>query len=255
MPTYRLDLAYDGSGFHGYARQPKVRTIQGELEGALVHHTGPVETFVAGRTDKGVHASGQVASFRADRELDVARVARSLNRQLGPAIAVLRLFAVDDNFHARFSATARRYRYRILTREAPDPFLAAVSWHYAGPLDIAEMNAAAAHFVGEIDFSSLCRRAGDAATTRRVRLARWVNENGELLDYLVEASSFCHQMVRSMVAICVDVGRGKVDVGDVPLILSARDRRAGRGAAPAHGLTLLEVKYESSGATAEAQET
>ena len=137
MATYRVDLAYIGTGFHGYAAQPNVRTVQGELDAALARVIGPVETFVAGRTDKGVHASGQVASFTTDSPVECLRLQRSLNKQLAPEIAIKDLQVVADDFHARFSATGRRYIYRILNREAPDPFLAATSWHYSTPLDVA----------------------------------------------------------------------------------------------------------------------
>lgn len=243
MPTYRLDLAYDGSKFHGYARQPGVRTVQGDLEEALFAHTGAIETFVAGRTDKGVHARGQVVSFEASEIIDADRVLRSLNRRLAPAIAARSLQVAPDSFHARFSATARSYRYLVLTSTSPDPFLAATSWHYGRPLDVDAMNAAAAHFLGERDFASLCRKASGATTVRDVRSAHWEKIESGLVAYSVEASSFCHQMVRSMVAVCVDVGRGKITAAAVPDILAALDRNAGRGAAPAHGLTLMRVDY------------
>ncbi len=244
MPVYRLDLTYDGSGFHGYSRQPEVRTVQGELEAASHHHTGPIDTFVAGRTDKGVHASGQVVSFTVAAELDVDRVRRSLNRQLAPAIAVLDVSVAADDFHARFSATGRSYRYQVLDREAPDPFLAATTWHYGQPLDERAMNAAAACFVGEHDFASFCRRAGNRSTVREVRHATWVRLRPGLLAFDIAASSFCHQMVRSLVALCVEVGRGRVDPAVVPDILAARDRHAAKGAAPPHGLTLVAVSYD-----------
>lgn len=244
MPTYRLHLAYDGSGFHGYARQPRVRTVQGELEEALFAHTGTVETFVAGRTDKGVHAAAQVVSFEAAAELDTDRVTRSLNRRLAPEIAVLSLVVVPDGFHARFSATGRRYVYRVLTGEVPDPFLARTTWHVPGPLDVAAMDEAARHFLGEHDFASLCRKPPGVVTVRLVRRAEWTCRGSRLLEFHVEASSFCHQMVRSMVALCVDVGRGKVDAAAVPRILEAMDRHAARGVAPPHGLTLVGVTYD-----------
>ena len=243
MPTYRLDVAYDGSGFHGYARQPGVRTVQGDLEAALFVHTGRVETFVAGRTDKGVHAVGQVVSFSTTNDVDRDRVMRSLNRRLGPEIAALSLAAAPDGFHARFSATGRSYRYVLLTRGAPDPFLARTSWHYPQPLDIDAMNEAADFFVGVHDFASLCRRAGDASTVRNVHAATWAEIEPGIVEYRVEASSFCHQMVRSMVSVGVDVGRGKVEAAEVPAMLAALDRNASRGAAPPHGLTLVKVSY------------
>ncbi len=243
MDTYRIDLAYDGSGFHGYARQPAVRTVQGELETALAHHIGPVETFVAGRTDKGVHASGQVASFSTEVEFDRDVVRRSLNRQLGPEIVVLALASAGPGFHARFSATGRAYTYLVIDREAPDPFRAKTAWHYGTPLDEGLMTQAADHFVGEHDFASFCRRAGDRSTVRLVREAVWVRRRPHLLAFDVAASSFCHQMVRSLVALCVEVGRGRVDPGDVPEIIAAKDRHAAKGAAPPHGLTLVRVEY------------
>lgn len=242
MTTYRLRVAYDGSRFHGYARQPEVRTVQGELEDALFRVVGEVETAVAGRTDKGVHAAGQIVSFSTDRAIDRARVLRSLNRQLAPEIAVLDLGVAPEGFSARFSAIERRYVYRVLNREVPDPFLAATSWHYEVPLDIDAMNTAASALLGEQDFASLCRKSGDRSTVRLVRAAKW-RRNGDLLEFHVAASSFCHQMVRSMVAICVDVGRAKIDADTVPVILAAKDRHAARGAAPPHGLTLVEVRY------------
>jgi tRNA pseudouridine38-40 synthase len=249
VPTYRLDLAYDGSGFHGYARQPQVRTVQGDLEEALLPHTGAIETFVAGRTDKGVHAIGQVVSFTTSVEIDRNRIMRSVNRRLAPAIAVQSLEVAPDDFHARFSASGRSYRYLILNRVAPDPFLAPISWHYAEPLDRGEMNAAAGCFLGERDFASLCRKAAGAGTVRNVRTAQWLESEAGLLEYRVEASSFCHQMVRSMVAICADVGRGKIEASSVPGVLDAMDRTSGRGAAPPHGLTLVGVSYGSDPAT------
>lgn len=243
MPVYRLDIAYDGSGFHGYARQRDVRTVQGELEAALAHHTGPVETFVAGRTDKGVHATGQVASFETAVPLDAVSLQRSLNRQLGPEISVTAISEALPGFHARFSAQGRAYEYRVLDQEAPDPFLAATSWHFGGPLDATSMAEAATHFQGEHDFASLCRRSGDRSTVRLVRSAEWVRPRSGLLVFEVSASSFCHQMVRSMVALTVEVGRGKLSPTAIPEILAARDRHAAKGVAPPHGLILVRVDY------------
>lgn len=242
MPTYRLDIAYDGSGFHGYARQPGVRTIQGELEAALFRITGPVQTVVAGRTDRGVHASGQVVSFRVAEGIDPEATRRSLNRRLGPEIAVLAFSAAAVGFDARFSATSRVYRYRILNREAPDPFRAATSWHVPDPLDVAAMNAAASCFIGEHDFAAFCRKAEGKSTVRRVLGARW-DRREDLVSFDIAGRAFCHQMVRSLVALSVAVGRGKLAAAEVPAIIESGDRNAARGAAPAHGLTLIQVRY------------
>lgn len=245
MPTYRLDIAYDGSGFYGYARQPGVRTVQGDLEEALFRMTGPVETVVAGRTDRGVHAAGQVVSFGIAEAIDPDGVQRSLNRQLGPEIAVLTLSEAAGDFDARFSATSRVYRYRVLNREAPDPFLAATSWHVPHRLNVEAMSAAASDFVGEHDFAAFCRKAEGRSTVRRVLGAEWFRR-GDVVDFDIEGSSFCHQMVRSLVALCVAVSRGQVEMAEVPAIIASGDRNAAKGAAPRHGLTLVEVRYLES---------
>jgi tRNA pseudouridine38-40 synthase len=243
VTTYRIDLAYDGTHFHGYACQPNVRTVQGELEAALFRLTGPVETVVAGRTDRGVHAAGQVVSFDFSGDLDCARAQRSINRQLGPEIAVLQVAPAPDGFSARFSATRRAYTYLVFNRTAPDPFLAATSWHYETPLAVAAMNAAAAHLVGEHDFAAFCRKAAGRSTVRRLDTAAWGERGDGLLAFDAVASSFCHQMVRAMVALLVEVGRGRVDPDRVPAILAGGDRRLAKGAAPPHGLTLVRVEY------------
>lgn len=241
MPTYRLEVAYDGSGFHGYASQPGLPTVQGSLEEALFRHTGAVETAVAGRTDRGVHASGQVVSFTTTDPLDTSAVLRSLNRQMAPAIACATLTEAADDFHARFSATYRAYRYGILNRETPDPFLAATTWHYATLLDEAAMHDAAQPLVGEHDFASFCKRSGKP-TVRNVHLVTWLRRS-DVVELTIAASSFCHQMVRSIVAASVDVGRGKLPPDAIGHILKACDRDESRGAAPPHGLTLTEVGY------------
>jgi tRNA pseudouridine38-40 synthase len=246
VTTYRVDLAYDGAGFHGYARQQSVRTVQGDLEAALEPFTGPVETFVAGRTDRGVHAAAQVVSFTVADPIDTAAVTRSLNRRLGPEIAVKRLAEAPEGFHARFSAVGRVYEYLVLDAEAPDPFLARVSWHVTQPLDVAAMDAAAAHLLGEHDFGAFCRRAGDSTLVRLVRAARWVRRptgGADLAVFTIEASSFCHQMVRSIVATCVRIGRGSASPESMAAVLASGDRALTPGPAPPHGLTLVRVDY------------
>ena len=243
MTTYRIDFAYDGSSFHGYARQPQVRTVQGDLESALFKLTGEVETTVAGRTDRGVHARAQVVSFDSDESLDVERIMRSLNRQLAPEIAVAAVSVAPDGFSARFSATSRTYTYLVLNRPVPDPFLAKTAWHYATPLDIVLMNRGIAHLVGEHDFAAFCRKAGGRSTVRRIDSAAWTAIDEGLLAFDVVASSFCHQMVRSLVALSVEIGRGRVAPEDTVGILESQDRQRSKGAAPAHGLTLVGVSY------------
>ena len=251
--TVRLDVAYRGTGFRGFAANEGVRTVAGELAAGLERILGeaPVLT-VAGRTDAGVHATGQVVSFRIGgeglRRLDSAgpsRLASALNRLLNPDIAVAAATFADDSFDARHSATSRAYEYRIRNATHPDPRCADLEWHVAAPLDIGQMNAAAGHFVGEHDFTSFCRRPKDrpdASLVRTVSRARWSAESAQLL-FEIEANAFCHQMVRAIVGQCVAVGRGDRAAGDVPAVLAARSRDAAAPIAPPHGLTLVAVRY------------
>ncbi len=242
MPTYRIDLAYDGTGFHGYARQVGLRTVQGSLETALFHRTGEVDTVVAGRTDRGVHAAGQVVSFAVDSPLDTTRLRRSLNRQLGPEIAVNDVREVDPAFNARFSAIGRRYRYRILNAPVHDPLQARSAWHVPEPLDVAAMDRAIGALVGEHDFATFCRKAPGRTTEREVLTARWAR-TGDVVELSISAKAFCHHMVRSIVATSVEVGRGRLPSNGVVEALEARDRSASSGTAPPQGLTLMEVTY------------
>ena len=243
MPTYRLDLAYDGSGFSGYARQPGQRTVQGELEGALATVTGQtVETSVAGRTDAGVHARGQVVSLAVQEELDIDRLGRSINGIVGPEISVLAATAVDDTFNARFSARWRRYRYQIDIGAAPDPLIRHVAWHVPRSLDVDAMRHVGSRLVGEHDFSSFCRTVPDRSNVRRVEDVSWV-VNAHMLEFWIRANAFCHQMVRSIVGYSYDVGRGFSTATAVDEVLAARDRSAVATVAPPHGLALWEVGY------------
>ncbi len=242
MPAYRLDQEYDGTGFHGYARQPNVRTVQRELEEALIHHAGMVETIVAGRTDRGVHASAQVVSFVTRRDLDVDSVVRSLNSLLGEEIAVTALRLVEDDFHARFSAESRAYRYEIDNRVVQDPLRARYSWHVRAPLDLEAMNEGTAVLVGGHDFAAFCRKAKGLGTVREVLWAGW-HVTGDTVEFSIAAESFCHQMVRSLVAVLVMVGRSRMPASEIKAILAAGDRNRARGAAPSQGLTLVGVGY------------
>lgn len=243
MTVYRIDLAYDGSGFRGYARQEGVRTVQGELERALGVVLGAEpETAVAGRTDAGVHARGQVVSFSWDGEVDTDRLARSLNGLLGPEIAVRSVAPASDYFHARFSAKWRRYRYRIGIGPGGDPLTRAYTWEVGRPLDTGAMRRAAADFVGEHDFTSFCRSVEGRSNVRRVDESA-LEVDGEVVTYWVRANAFCHQMVRSIVGHLYDVGRGFAAPDSVPAVIAARDRSKVGTVAPPHGLVLWEVGY------------
>jgi tRNA pseudouridine38-40 synthase len=248
----RLTIAYDGARFRGFAANPGVRTVAGTLsvalEGLLRH---PVGLTCAGRTDAGVHAWGQVVTFdaAADR-LDPTDLQRALNRLCGPEIAVREAAVVAPSFDARRSATARIYRYTIRASPVPDPFTAGTAWHVPAPIDLNAMRLAVDPLIGEHDFSSFCRRprvrdgAPEAVLVRRVLDARWQRLDGDRLRLEIAATSFCHQMVRSLVGTMVDVGVGRRRAGEVAGILRARDRAAGGTIAPPHGLCLWHVRYD-----------
>lgn len=248
----KLVVAYDGSGFHGFAENAGVATVGGTLGAALervLRH--PVELTAAGRTDTGVHARGQVVSFDADGgRLDLVRLVRSVNAICGPAIAVQHAEVAAPEFSARFSARWRHYRYRVLNREAPDPFLAATTWQVSAPLALRQLRLACDPLIGEHDFSSFCRRprpgpeAPEPPMERRVLDAAWSDDGDGLLRFDIRANAFCHQMVRSIVGLLVEVGAGRRHAGDVLAILRARDRSLAGQLAPPHGLCLWEVGYE-----------
>lgn len=243
MTTYRLDVAYDGTGFHGFARQRGLRTVQGEIEGVLARVAGePVATVGAGRTDRGVHARRQVVSFACERDVAPERVVSAVNGLLGPDVAALGAGVVADGFSARYSARWRAYRYFVLTRPAPDPLRHRYSWHVPAPLDLAAMGAAAGLLVGEHDFTSFCRAAEGRSPVREVLEAGWT-ARGDLAVFTIRATAFCHQMVRSIVGLLVDVGRGRREADSVPEVLDARDRARAAAVAPPNGLVLWDVGY------------
>jgi tRNA pseudouridine38-40 synthase len=246
VATIRLLIAYDGTGFRGWAaqREPHVRTVQRELESVIERVLGePPRLTVAGRTDAGVHARGQVASFRTDSPVAPEQLRSAVNGALGPEIVVREAELAADGFDARFDATAREYRYVIDTAEVPDPFTARFRWHRPGTLSVPKMRAAARQLVGEHDFSSFCRQPGGArSTVRHLRTLRVVRD-GEVVTITARADSFLHQMVRSLTGTLVSAGAGKVEPSDVASILAARDRAAAPQLAPARGLTLERVIY------------
>jgi tRNA pseudouridine38-40 synthase len=248
----KLLVAYDGAGFRGFWPNDGVVTVGSTLIGALeqVLDTEDVIISCAGRTDAGVHAWGQVVSFDARTErLDLERLQVSINKLCGPAIVVREATEVDPQFDARTSAIGRTYRYTVLNRAFPDPFLDATTWHVDDPLDLRAMTLACDPLIGSHDFSSFCRRTKvpeeqpPASLTRRVSDARWVELDDGLLRFEIRANAFCHQMVRSIVGLLVDVGCGRSRAGDVLGIIRAQDRRVVPRPAPPQGLCLWSVDY------------
>jgi tRNA pseudouridine38-40 synthase len=251
----RLTVAYDGTDFRGFAESDGVRTVMGELRHAIetIVRT-PVELDVAGRTDAGVHGWGQVVSGELPATTDLRRLERSINGLCGPEISVRDAGWVDTAFSARFSATSRTYRYHVWNDPAPNPLLARTTWHVSRPVDRAAMDLAASSLLGEHDFSSFCRRPRPAegfdepSLVRIVRTARWTVADSEqwgpsLLRFEISASSFCHQMVRSIVGTLVDVGLGRRAADSVEATLAALDRNAAGQVAPPTGLVLWSVDY------------
>lgn len=244
MPVVRLTLAYDGTGFRGWARQTGQRTVEGVLEDALSRFlASPPQLSVAGRTDAGVHARGQVASFASEDALDLVRLQRSLNSLLAPEIVVLDIRSVADGFDARFSATAREYRYRIDVGPWPDPFDARFVWHRPGQVSLPAMRSAARHLVGEHDFSAFCRNAsGGSGNVRRLERLT-ISRSVDRVEVAARANAFAHQMVRSIVGTLLAVGDGSRAADGVPAVLASKDRSRAAQIAPAHGLMLERVLY------------
>ena len=242
----KLTVAYDGTDFHGFAAQRDQRTVEGELRDALarVLRREDLELTCAGRTDAGVHAWGQVVSLPVDDDVDAARVAHAVTRQLAPEIVVRDAALVDSPFDARHDAKWRAYRYTIVNRPTPDPFLARTAWWVPEPLDLPLLRLGADPFLGEHDFATFCRKGPPGSTmTRRVLESCWHDLGDGVLRYDITATAFCWQMVRSIVGTLVDVGAGRIRPGDLLGILRARDRNAAGRVGVPHGLCLWEVGY------------
>jgi tRNA pseudouridine38-40 synthase len=252
----RIDLSYDGADFHGWARQPGLRTVQGDLEAALdtVLRVERTVLTVAGRTDAGVHARGQVAHVDLEPAAVVAAagrtgaapeeaLARRLNGVLRPDVRVRRVRPAPEGFDARFSALWRRYCYRIAdTPETVDPLTRGHVLAWPRRLDAEPMNEAASLLLGEHDFASFCKLREGATTIRTLLELSWVR-NGDVLEATVRADAFCHNMVRSLVGCLVSIGEGRRDPGWAAEVLARRARDPAVTVVPAHGLTLEEVGY------------
>ncbi|MEO8106982.1 MAG: tRNA pseudouridine(38-40) synthase TruA [Actinomycetes bacterium] len=246
----RLDLGYDGSAFHGWAKQPELRTVQGVLDDALavvLRLPEPPGLTVAGRTDAGVHARGQVV--HCDVPLcawtqNGERVLHRLSGLLPVDVRVRQVVLAPAGFDARFSATSRRYVYRLCNDPVGvDPIRRSdVVWNRRR-LDVEAMNTAAAALMGEHDFASFCRRREGASTVRTLRVFAWKRDDANLIEATVIADAFCHNMVRSIVGACVAVGEGRRPPGWVGDVLAEAERSSLVTVMPPHGLTLEEVTY------------
>lgn len=242
----RLDLAYDGTDFHGWATQPRLRTVQGELEAALatILRVDSVAVVCAGRTDAGVHARGQVVHLDVDEAPDLPRLVRRLNGILASDVRVQRAVEAPAGFDARFGALRRRYAYRIAdTPAAVDPLSRREVLAWPRPLDLDAMNAAAAPLVGRQDFASFCKQREGATTIRTLEELSWVRDEAGVAVGTVVADAFCHSMVRALVGCLIAVGEGRQPVAWAGEILRAESRNPAVAVVHAHGLTLEEVVY------------
>ena len=246
MPHYRATVEYDGSAYNGFQAQAGQPTVQGAIETAITAFCGEtVRIAAAGRTDTGVHATAQVISFDLDKAWPARTVMNALNAHLiQEATAILDCTVVDDDWHARFSATGRRYLYRILNRPGRPALDRGRVWHVKGELDVEAMNAAAAHLVGRHDFTTF-RDAGcqSASPEKTLDVAR-VERVGEEVHLQFAARSFLHRQVRSMTGSLVQVGLGRWTPDDLKTALDARDRAACGPVAPSDGLYLTGVAYD-----------
>jgi tRNA pseudouridine38-40 synthase len=269
--TWKLTLAYEGTDFHGWQIQPGELTIQGELQSALGRIVGesPLPQG-SGRTDAGVHALAQVASFVLQARIPPANLVRALNRTLPGSIRILAAEIVPASFHARHSAIAKTYEYRVLPIEPAfhqicPPFLARYVYPYSWRVDLDGLNAVAAAFLGEHDFRSFAASDPDLATRthdssedtaiqtqprtaiRTIHSSEWqehVSDGFHLLVYRVRGNGFLHHMVRNLVGTMLDVARGYMSLDDIPAILAAHDRSLAGPTAPARGLFLHSVEYD-----------
>ena len=261
MPLWKCILTYDGTPYHGWQIQPSLPTIQGTLAAAIQHVTGEsVLPQGSGRTDTGVHALAQVASFELTVPIPGPNLHRALNRALPPNIRVLSIEEAKPGFHARHSARRKTYEYRIFPRlthhseSICSPMLAAFVWDCPWPLDLALLHHAAPQILGEHDFTTFAASDPDLATRRlsgivesrshmrRIDISDWSERDG-LYIYRIRGSGFLHHMVRNLVGTFVDIGANRTPADAIPALIAAKDRLAAGPTAPARGLFLVDVEY------------
>ena len=245
MRNVRIQVAYDGSRFFGWQRQDGFDSVQESLEDALAGLVGQrVTVHGAGRTDTGVHALRQVASFHVETGLDDERLLHALNAHVAPGITVRRLETCRDDFHARFDAIGKRYLYRVATGRFRPPFGPELVHWVRDPLDLAAMRAAAAHMVGRRDFSALANAGSPRHSNVRTLQALRIVPRREGFGLVAAADGFLYNMVRTIAGTLIDVGRGRFDADAIPAILASGDRKRAGATAPGCGLYLLAVRYD-----------
>jgi len=240
--NYKITISYDGTDYYGWQKQKKHRTIQSELEKALMKIISKeISVIGSGRTDAGVHALGQVAHFRANTRLDAKEFMQALNGTLPNDIRVISLQKATSNFHARKSAKSKIYRYRILNSPSISPFILRYVLHWPSALDIQAMSEAAPLFIRESDFTSFSSNR-ELHPVRQV-IRSEITQKGREVVYTVEANGFLRYMVRSIVGTLLHVGRGRMPPEDIEALFLKKKRSLKSPTAPAKGLCLIKVKY------------
>ncbi len=242
--NYRITLAYDGTDFTGWQMQPGARTIQGVLTTALTAlDGGPVTVFGAGRTDSGVHAEGQVASFGLSRARAANELQNALNGALPRDVRVIEAAAATDSFHARRDARSKTYRYHLYTARVMSPFLNRYAWHFPYALDLDRLREDASVLVGTHDFSAFTVTSTEVKTRVRTVTEVDVKSEGPSLLLRFSGNGFLRYMVRTMVSALVDINRGRLTSDSLAELLTTGDRHLVRTMAPAKGLTMMKVEY------------
>jgi len=237
-------VEYDGTDFSGFQRLPKRRTIQGELERALAQvMKEPVRVVGAGRTDAGVHAAGQVISFKTECAIPIERVCVALNSALPRDIAVKTAEEVPLDFSARYSARSRKYEYSILIADQPSALRGRFAWQVSSELDLPAMREASAFLLGKHDFAAFSLSRSDGKTTVREVKSIEIDRRDDVVLIVLEANGFLHSMARRIVGTLVEVGQGRRPPEDLKTILESKDRSTAGKTAPARGLCLIEVEY------------
>jgi tRNA pseudouridine38-40 synthase len=241
---YRCVIEYDGTAFHGWQYQPGLRTVCGEVEATLSDlYAEPIKLTAAGRTDTGVHATGQVVSFCARRTFPIDRLALALNARLPPDISARDAAIVTEGFSARFDALTRTYEYLVLNRQTPSAAAGRFTHHVWKPIDRARFERAAADLIGERDFLAFCGVLPASGPTVRALLSVSLERRGELARIRIVGDGFLHRMVRITVGTLIEIATGRRAGDDIPRIIASRDRKQAGYTAPACALYLCGVRY------------
>lgn len=252
MRRARMTIAYKGDQFHGFATNPGVDTVASTIEAALAQILQEeVKIIPAGRTDAGVHAWGQMIGADLPDRVNLPVLMKQLNSLCGPSIAVREVVWTKPDFHARYTALWRSYRYTVLNTEAPNPFMVDSAWHIIKPLKLRAMQLASDAVIGEHDFSAFCRKPRPAdendtfehSMRRHVMNAEWRDLGEGVLRFDIQANAFCHQMVRALVGTFIEIGLGKRPPSDMRGLIVSGDRSQAAPVAPPQGLILWEVGY------------